>query len=1266
MADDIVLTVRVRDMARGEFQRLDQQLSRMRNNLRQVGRDSNGANQHMRQLDRGLGEVQSRMHRLGTTGQITRRELQHMQRTFGLLSREALQARRTGALTQDQYRNLRNEIGRTRLDFDALTSNINLNRQVMRNAGNDAERLRIQQERLRQSAERLRIQEERLRQSAARAAQGGTRTGGDQRTLTVRVNDRTAPFFTSINRRLAVLQARLRGMDSDWARRAGAGLRMLRAGINPAHTGIVRLIAGFMRLGQIINVNKRWTAILIATLLLIGPAAQALGALLVTALGGAFIALGAFALRGEKDVRAAFNRMRGTVGSSVRAAAQPMRESLVAAMDSVGAAVQRMQPALTGAFAAAAPLIDDFVGAFTDFAGAALPGFTSALQSSGPAMEGFRSAMTMLGEGFGEMFRIMTEGSAGEALKQVWIDLGAELRNLLISLGEFISTAAQSDTATALMIGLFRSLTGILNIVAAALETLDPLFSVVVAGIYKLRDATASFDEKPLLFDATGKSLSKLRKELKATDKEIKELQEGGDAGPQGPAREHALNEAQQRRKEILKAIANAEREAAAETSRHAESVSRLIERLQSLADLNRNYLDSQAAQAEALNKAKEGLGEYSNALKMNGGQLDLTSTSAQEAYKLLSDLARATKETTEKAVEANAPWERVRSNWQNSFNDLVRLADGMGLSKEQARALAEEIVGLPPTKDVYVRAQVEQARSDIQGVLAEFEKTPDTETVTVKALTADASRLLESLGFQITRLPDGKTQVHAATGGARSAIEHIRNLLNGIDGKTATTYVSTVYSAINKGMTRASGALSGTARGGLAGYAQGGNVQFGPDGLISGPGSGMSDSIVAAFSSGAVGRVSNTEFVVNAASTRRYLPLLEAINNNRVEVPRFAKGGMTKRQKAAKKRAEARKKRAEAEREARHEAIPELTISHFGKMAGFKNDEFRTALAKADSLVDLVGSLNKWRSVIKKATHGGVEKNLLRRLDSAGRSLIRYEKRHEKVSKELDKAKSKLSDLRESAKQLRESVKGGVLSATNITRAAGGDAPVTVAGLMAQMRQGRDKSAAFSQALKDLKAKGVNKTIIEQIAEAGIEGGGLETAGALLSASGSELASINQMQNQINASAASAGKTAADAMYGAGIKAAEGLVKGLTKQQKAIEKAMMNIAKSMEKAIKRALGIKSPSKVMEKVGHFTAEGFVVGMEKNRKAATAWDSMLNVDKVPGAGSPVSAGGSHVIQLVIGNRVFDEIVLDSNRRTVRTHGGNVQAVYGRKP
>ncbi len=61
-------------------------------------------------------------------------------------------------------------------------------------------------------------------------------------------------------------------------------------------------------------------------------------------------------------------------------------------------------------------------------------------------------------------------------------------------------------------------------------------------------------------------------------------------------------------------------------------------------------------------------------------------------------------------------------------------------------------------------------------------------------------------------------------------------------------------------------------------------NPAFATGGMVSGPGTGTSDSIMA--------NISNGEFIVNAKSTRKFLPLLEAINSNRI--PKFADGGLS------------------------------------------------------------------------------------------------------------------------------------------------------------------------------------------------------------------------------------------------------------------------------------------------------------------------------------------------------------------------------------
>jgi hypothetical protein len=88
------------------------------------------------------------------------------------------------------------------------------------------------------------------------------------------------------------------------------------------------------------------------------------------------------------------------------------------------------------------------------------------------------------------------------------------------------------------------------------------------------------------------------------------------------------------------------------------------------------------------------------------------------------------------------------------------------------------------------------------------------------------------------------------------------------------------------------SGALSGEAGGGLdlGGLLKSGFsaimswLPFASGGYVSGPGTSTSDSIPA--------RLSNGEFVVRAAATRKHLPLLQAINSGRA-LAAFAEGGL-------------------------------------------------------------------------------------------------------------------------------------------------------------------------------------------------------------------------------------------------------------------------------------------------------------------------------------------------------------------------------------
>jgi hypothetical protein len=111
-------------------------------------------------------------------------------------------------------------------------------------------------------------------------------------------------------------------------------------------------------------------------------------------------------------------------------------------------------------------------------------------------------------------------------------------------------------------------------------------------------------------------------------------------------------------------------------------------------------------------------------------------------------------------------------------------------------------------------------------------------------------------------------------------------------------------------------------------------------------------------------------------------------------------------------------------------------------------------------------------------------------------------------------------------------------------------------------------------------------------------------------------------------AAADKVGATASQVMYDNGIHMAEGLVKGLESQANAIEKQMLKIADSMVKAIKKALGIHSPSRVFARLGAFVGQGFSKGLLSESTgvmSAVEQSLLLNTGSV-GAGAEHRFGG----------------------------------------
>jgi hypothetical protein len=696
-----------------------------------------------------------------------------------------------------------------------------------------------------------------------------------------------------------------------------------------------------------------------------------------------------------------------------------------------------------------------------------------------------------------------------------------------------------------------------------------------------------------------------------------------------------------------------------------------LRQSIQALNDVNRKGLGGMIGFEAAIDAAAQAARDNAGALSETNGVLNLGSEKARAAASALQDLADKTDAAASSARESGSNWETVNGIYERGRSKLVEYAQAMGLSQAQASALADQILRIPD-KTAKIRMNAEDATRDLENFNALVRRSPGSKSVTLKTLSGAAEQVLNAFGYHVTHLKDGSVKITAQTGGALSAINNVQGAVNSLHGKTIgigiykTEYLNTVHRGPSvPGVTP-------YATGGLVrGYAGGGQLQhFDEGGYIQGPGTPTSDSILATFASGRAARVSDSEYVVQASAVRKYgVRLLDALNQGRLKLAGFAGGGLTQDQ-----------------RDARNQISGNLGVSLYGRYAGYSLTPTEKALSQPTDLNSLVQALNELHGQIRAGFRGRQQASLLAQLGSAARGLINYDKSLYKVTQSLDAAKSKLDDLKSSASQLSDSVKNNVLSSANITKGAG-NGPVSVASIMGGLTTSRDKATAFADALKKLGAKGLDKSLIQQIAEAGIEGGGLETAGALLGASKSEIASMNGLQGQIAKAAGAAGQGAADAVYGAAIKAQQKLVNSLTASQSRLEKAMLALSRSLEKTLARATGKAAGGIVgaaasggvrggLTWVGEHEPELLELpagsrvwsGPDSRRMAQAPWASMLTTHRGRAAtAARLAAPASDrpiVIHLSLAGRDIGEIIIDPLRKSIHHRGGDVQAVLGK--
>jgi trimeric autotransporter adhesin len=191
---------------------------------------------------------------------------------------------------------------------------------------------------------------------------------------------------------------------------------------------------------------------------------------------------------------------------------------------------------------------------------------------------------------------------------------------------------------------------------------------------------------------------------------------------------------------------------------------------------------------------------------------------------------------------------------------------------------------------------------------------------------------------------------------------------------------------------------------------------------------------------------------------------------------------------------------------------------------------------------------------------------------------------KRDSLASRIAAAKKYSTEVRDSARQGSELGSLG-LAEEDVTA---GSIKAGLAGKLAQVKQ-------FTSYVKTLAKRGLDPALLRQILNMSPDAG-YAYASALVSADKATFGAINKTQRALGTATTTLGNIGADAMYDSGSKAGKGFLTGLSSQQKAIEAQMVKIAKGMQTALRRALGIRSPARKLVPDGANATRGLAVGL----------------------------------------------------------------------
>ena len=626
-------------------------------------------------------------------------------------------------------------------------------------------------------------------------------------------------------------------------------------------------------------------------------------------------------------------------------------------------------------------------------------------------------------------------------------------------------------------------------------------------------------------------------------------------------------------------------------------------------AEAQANYEQALDDTDEAIKAAQTDTDKYSKLLQENRSSLDLSTQAGRDAQDALQGLAKASLENMQASYDNGASTEELTEQMRRARNQFIGAAMDAGLTREAARQLARDWGLIPENVETTVKAN-DKATGTIRSIKSELAMLRD-QTIYVTTVRREA--------FERARINDNRSRPGFAGGGALygGTPGHDSIPIMGMPGE----HMLTVKDVKAMGGQEAVYAFRQALHAGNTGFmamAKGGAV----------PNKRSLRGQPLSYWQGAlrtnleqlqlIKRISDLKKDLSLSGKERLSSIdrriaTEELKSARRELDhsriaeRMGSAADFRRWMAASERAaQARGARADA-REQRAEARTDTTRS-------IRRGEIMDSLT--GGLDGVYSITDQARGLIDSGTVSGKSKTQL--WDAIGKA----EKAAKGLYGELDKIELKMEQAVEKAdelRQIKEAVAGSIAGGFGLADVQGPVNPwsgvqgaASGSQMLAAAQSYATKAKTLGEKLVALQKKGFTGAILQEIAMMGVDAG-VAAADSLLALDTSSVTAFNTAYSDIEKWSNYAGEAVTGGFYKGGLAAADGIVKGLEAEQDKIEAAIEKMAKGMQDALKRALGIKSPSRVFAGLMTYVGDGTVLGLKRQepRVSAAAAD-LLNV------------------------------------------------------